>query len=116
MKTKENVMAFLASFSFSMVDMEKILGFLLGKGVIEKGEIIEFNTYKTGEKATFNDFFEWFEGEDDDELGNLLTLLFEVQEKAENEKDTDMVERIDKILYFLADAFELVIEEDKENE
>ena len=114
MKSKESVAAFLASFEFPLVDMEKIVGFLLGKGIVEKGELVKFNTLKSSEKASFDDFYEWFEGDDDSELGNLLVFLLEEQEKAEKAQDNYTVERINKILLFLANAFDLEIEEEDE--
>ena len=112
MKTKEEVKAFIASFNFSIADMERITGFLLGKGIVERGEMVEFSTFK-GKKgfALFDDFYNWFEGEDDAELGDLVMFLLEEQDKADKSKDSKRFERIEKLLLFLAEAFELEVEE-----
>lgn len=61
MKTKEQVLEHLANNGYAPYASEKVMGFLLGNGIIEKGELV---TFKKG-NLLFDDFYEWFNKEED---------------------------------------------------
>lgn len=116
MKTIEEVKTFLASFDFSLYDAERIMGFLLGKGLVEKGEMVEFCTRK-GKKqiVTFDDFYSWFE-EDECVLCGLLNFLQDEQDKAMEAGDTEKADRLAMYLGFLVEELNLEYEEVDEEE
>lgn len=122
MRTKEEVFAVLESYRLSMSDSSRVVGFLLGKGVIEKGEIVKFGGYdgrRGGELPiiTFDDFYEWFESEDEFKvLEGLLNFLQDEQDKALEAGDTEKANTLASYLGFLVDALELEYEEDAEDE
>ena len=122
MRTKEEVFAVLESYRLGMLDAERVIGFLLGKGVIEKGEIVRFGGYdgrKGGELPiiTFDDFYEWFESEDEFKvLEGLLNFLQDEQDKALEAGDTEKANTLASYLGFLVDALELEYEEETEDE
>ncbi len=122
MRTKEEVFAVLESYRLSMSDSSRVVGFLLGKGVIEKGEIVKFGGYdgrKGGELPiiTFDDFYEWFESEDEFKvLEGLLNFLQDEQDKALLVGDTEKANTLASYLGFLVDALELEYEEETEDE
>ena len=122
MRTKEEVFAVLGSYRLSMGDSARVVGFLLGKGVIEKGEIVKFGGYdgrKGGELPiiTFDDFYEWFESEDElKTLEGLLNFLQDEQDKALEAGDTEKANTLATYIGFLVDALELEYEEENEDE
>ena len=122
MRTKEEVFAVLGSYRLSVDDSARVVGFLLGKGVIEKGEIVKFGGYdgrKGGELPiiTFDDFYEWFESEDELKvLEGLLNFLQDEQDKALEAGDTEKANTLATYLGFLVDALELEYEEENEDE
>lgn len=122
MRTKEEVFAILESYRLSMSDSERVVGFLLGKGVIEKGEIVRFGGFD-GKKGgllpaiSFDDFYEWFEAEDEFKiLEGLLNFLQDEQDKALLVGDADKANTLASYLGFLVDALELEYEEETEDE
>ena len=112
----------LGSYRLSMGDSARVVGFLLGKGVIEKGEIVKFGGYdgrKGGELPiiTFDDFYEWFESEDELKvLEGLLNFLQDEQDKALEAGDTEKANTLATYLGFLVDALELEYGEETEDE
>lgn len=122
MRTKEEVFAVLKSYKLSMSDSARVVGFLLGKGVIEKGEIVKFGSYdgrKGGELPiiTFDEFYEWFESEDELKvLDGLLNFLQDEQDKALLVGDSEKADELAMYLGFLVDALELEYEEETEDE
>lgn len=122
MRTKEDVFAMLESYRLSMSDSARVVGFLLGKGVIEKGEIVKFGGYdgrKGGELPiiTFDDFYEWFEAEEEIViLEGLLNFLQDEQEKAILVGNVERADTLASYLGFLVDALELECEEETEDE
>lgn len=122
MRTKEEVFAVLGSYRLSMGDSARVVGFLLGKGVIEKGEIVKFGGYD-GRKGselpiiTFDDFYEWFESEDElKTLEGLLNFLQDEQDKALEAGDIEKANTLATYLGFLVDALELEYGEENEDE
>jgi hypothetical protein len=59
MKTKEQVLEHLANNGYAPYASEKVMGFLLGNSIIEKGELV---TFRKG-NLLFDDFYEWFNKE-----------------------------------------------------
>lgn len=106
MRTKEEVFAVLGSYKLGMLDAERVMGFLLGKGVIEKGEIVRFHDCDCKGRELpcidFAEFYEWFESEDE-----LKTL---------EAGDTEKANTLATYLGFLVDALELEYEEENEDE
>lgn len=60
MKTKEQVLEHLANNGYVPYASEKVMGFLLGNGIIKKGEKVKF---LLGSRS-FDDFYNWFTGKD----------------------------------------------------
>jgi hypothetical protein len=122
MRTKEDVFAMLESYRLSMSDSARVIGFLLGKGVIEKGEIVKFGGFdgKRGgalPSITFDDFYEWFEAEEEIViLEGLMNFLQDEQDKAIIIGDVEKADTLAKYLGFLVDALELEYEEETEDE
>lgn len=121
MRTKEEVFAVLGSYKLGLLDAERVIGFLLGKGVIEKGEIVRFRDCDCKGRAlptiTFAEFYEWFESEDEFKvLEGLLNFLQDEQDKALEAGDTEKANTLASYLGFLVDALELEYEEEEEYE
>lgn len=114
MRTKEEVFAVLGSYRLSMGDSARVVGFLLGKGVIEKGEFGGYDGRKGGELPiiTFDEFYEWFESEDELKiLEGLLNFLQDEQDKALEAGDTEKANTLATYLGFLVEELELEYEE-----
>ena len=116
MRTKEEVFAVLGSYRLSMLDAERGMGFLLGKGVIEKGEIVRFHDCDCKGRAlstiTFGEFYEWFESEDELKiLEGLLNFLQDEQDKALEAGNTEKADTLATYLGFLVEELELEYEE-----
>ena len=111
MKTFEEVKIYLESFTFRLYDAERIMGFLLGKGLVEKGEKVVFGARK-GYKplATFEDFYSWFE-DDDTRLEDLMNFLQDEQDKAIEKGDFDKANKLASYRGFLVDELELEYDE-----
>lgn len=120
MRTKEEVFTLLKSYALSSYDIREVLGFLLGKGVIEKGEIVHFGAYdgkRTLPSMTFDEFYEWFELDDEMKvLEGLLNFLQDEQDKALEDGDTDKADKLALYLGFLVESLELEYEEVDEDE
>jgi hypothetical protein len=116
MRTKEEVFAVLGSYKLGLLDAERVIGFLLGKGVIEKGEIVRFRDCDCKGRAlptiTFGEFYEWFESEDEFKvLEGLLNFLQDEQDKALEAGDTEKADTLASYLGFLVEELELEYEE-----
>lgn len=121
MRTKEEVFAVLESYRLGMLDAERVIGFLLGKGVIEKGEIVRFHDCDCKGRELpsidFAEFYEWFESEDELKvLEGLLNFLQDEQDKALEAGDTEKANTLASYLGFLVDALELEYEEETDDE
>jgi hypothetical protein len=116
MRTKEEVFAVLESYALSAHDRARTMGFLLGKGVIEYGEVVTLAAW--GEPLmTFNEFYEWFEAEDELKvLEGLMNFLQDEQDKALEAGDAKKADELALYLGFLVDALELEYEEVEEDE
>ena len=119
MKTIEEVKEFLKSKDFGCSDACRIVGFLLGKGIVAKGEIINFGEYVRGKKyhiCTFDEFYAWFENDEDDILEGLMNFLQDEQDKALEEGNIEKANTLAMYLGFIVDALELEYEEVEEDE
>lgn len=121
MRTKEEVFAVLGSYNLGMLDAERVVGFLLGKGVIEKGEIVRFHDCdckgRELPRIDFDEFYEWFESEDElKTLEGLLNFLQDEQDKALDAGDTEKAHTLATYLGFLVDSLALEYEEETEDE
>lgn len=116
MRTKEEVFVVLESYRLSMSDSERVMGFLLGKGVIDKGEIVRFQDCDCKGRAlptiTFGEFYEWFESEEELKvLEGLLNFLQDEQDKALEANDVEKADKMAMFLGFLVEELELEYEE-----
>jgi hypothetical protein len=116
MRTKEEVFAVLGSYRLGMLDAESVIGFLLGKGVIEKGEIVRFRDCdckgRELPRIDFAEFYEWFESEDEFKvLEGLLNFLQDEQDKALEANDAEKADKMALYLGFLVEELELEYEE-----
>lgn len=121
MRTKEEVFVVLESYRLSMSDSERVMGFLLGKGVIDKGEIVRFQDCDCKGRAlpaiTFGEFYEWFESEDELKvLEGLLNFLQDEQDKALEANDAEKADKMALYLGFLVEELELEYEEIREED
>ena len=118
MKTIEEIKDFILSFYFCPSDAERIVGFLLGKGLIENGELVEFNRINVGKKLevlTFDDFYTWFEY-DDTRLEDLMNFLQDEQDKALEKGDIEQADKMALYLGFLVEALCLEYDEVEDDE
>lgn len=60
MKNKNEILKHLETVGYTRISVQKITGFLLGRNIVEKGEIVYF---KDG-KRIFDDFYGWFNEEE----------------------------------------------------
>lgn len=117
MKTKEEVKEFVASLYFSRIDAERVMGFLLGKGLVEKGEIVNFGicNSKKLETCSFEEFYAWFEDEDT-RLEDLMNFLQDEQDKALYRGEIRKVHKMAVFLGFLVEELGLEYDEVEEKD
>lgn len=112
MRTIEEVIEFLASYRIGEADGQRIMGFLLGKGLVERGTIIRFGGRRVLKGiATFDDFLAWFEDDEEDVLEGLLNFLQDEQDKALEANDAEKADKMALYLGFLVEELELEYEE-----
>ena len=117
MRTIEEVMKFLSSYVIAESDGQRIMGFLLDKGLVERGTIIRFGGRRALKGvATFEDFLSWFEDDEEDVLEGLLNFLQDEQDKALLVGDTEKADKMALYLGFLVEELELEYEEVEEDE
>ena len=110
-------MAFLASYRIAEADGQRIMGFLLGKGLVERGAIIRFGGRRALKGvATFEDFLSWFENDEEDVLEGLLNFLQDEQDKAILVNDAEKADKMALYLGFLIEELGLEYEEVREEE
>ena len=116
MRTKEAILAHLGKVPYDKPSRSRIIGFLLGKGIVEKGEIINFTKIaKDGKVNRFDDFYDWFNG-NECPLCGLLNFLCVAQDDALNNDDDETADEIPKYIGFLVDSFDCIVEEEAEDE
>ena len=126
MKSKRKVFEHLGEVAYTRNASHRIMGFLLGCGIVEKGEIVEFKNPDDDEpRCNFDDFYAWFENEEEELaiFGSLIEDLSDAQQEALAENDMETFKRVtDQLMLLLEDygndivEMEEEAEEEKENE
>lgn len=125
MKSKRKVFEHLGEVAYTKNAANRIMGFLLGFGIVEKGEIVEFKNPDDDEpRCNFDDFYAWFENEEEELaiFGSLIEDLSDAQQEALAEGDMATFKRVtDQLMLLLEDYGNDILEmeedeEEKENE
>ena len=126
MKSKRKVFEHLGEVAYTKNAVNRIMGFLLGCGIVEKGEIVEFKNPEDGEiRCNFDDFYAWFENEEEElaVFGSLIEDLSDAQQEALAEGDMETFKRVTEQLMLLLEDYgndvlemEEEAEEEKEDE
>ena len=126
MKSKRKVFEHLGEVAYTKNAANRIMGFLLGFGIVEKGEVVEFKNPDDDEpRCNFDDFYSWFENEEDElaVFGSLIEDLSDAQQEALAENDMETFKRVTEQLMFLLEDYgndvlemEEEAEEEKEDE
>lgn len=105
MKTIQQIKSHLLTVGYNRDARHRILGFLLGNGTVEKGEVVRFTECKAGEKINdFNHFYAWFNAPERPEV-DLLDYLADEQIEAIAKGDMSKALRISIIAEFVIDHF-----------
>ena len=126
MKSKRKVFEHLGEVAYTKNAVNRIMGFLLGCGIVEKGEIVEFKNPDDDEpRCNFDDFYAWFENEEEELaiFGSLIEDLSDAQQEALAEGDMATFKRVTEQLMLLLEDYgndvlemEEEAEEEKEDE
>ena len=126
MKSKRKVFEHLGEVAYTKNAVNRIMGFLLGFGIVEKGETVEFKNPEDGEiRCNFDDFYAWFENEEEELaiFGSLIEDLSDAQQEALAEGDMATFKRVTEQLMLLLEDYgndvlemEEEAEEEKEDE
>ena len=120
MKSKRKVFEHLGEVAYTKNAVNRIMGFLLGCGILEKGEIVEFKNPDDDEpRCNFDDFYAWFENEEEELaiFGSLIEDLSDAQQEALTEGDMETFNRVSEELMLLLDDYGFdVLEMEEEDE
>lgn len=122
MKSKRKVFEHLGEVAYTKNAVNRIMGFLLGCGIVEKGEIVEFKNPDDDEpRCNFDDFYAWFENEEEELaiFGSLIEDLSDAQQEALAEGDMATFKRVTEQLMLLLEDYGndiLEMEDDEEEE
>ena len=125
MKSKRKVFEHLGEVAYTKNAANRIMGFLLGCRIVEKGEVVEFKTPDIDEpRCNFDEFYTWFENEEEELaiFGGLIEDLSDAQQEALAEGDMATFKRVTEQLMLLLEDYGNDIlemeddEEEKENE
>lgn len=120
MKSKRKVFEHLGEVAYTKNAANRIMGYLLGCEIIEKGEIVEFKNPEQDEpRCNFNDFYAWFENEEEELaiFGGLIEDLSDAQQEALAEGDMATFKRVtDQLMLLLEDYGNDILEMEKEAE
>lgn len=125
MKSKRKVFEHLGEVAYTKNAANRIMGFLLGCGIVEKGEVVEFKNPEVDElRSNFDEFYTWFENEEEELaiFGSLIEDLSDAQQEALAEGDMETFKRVtDQLMLLLEDYGNDILEmeedeEEKENE
>lgn len=126
MKSKRKVFEHLGDVAYTRNAANRIMGFLLGCGIVEKGEVVEFKNPEIDElRSNFDEFYAWFENEEEELaiFGSLIEDLSDAQQEALAENDMETFKRVtDQLMLLLEDygndirEMEEEAEEEKEDE
>lgn len=105
MKTIKQIKSHLATVTYNRDSRHRIIGFLLGNGTIQKGQVIEFsNGPESDDLLNFDDFYAWF-NEDRKPEEQLLDFLIDEQVKAIATGNWRQIEKIAPIADFVIKHF-----------
>ena len=120
MKSKRKVFEHLGEGAYTKNAVNRIMGFLLGGGIVEKGEVVEFKNTEVDEiRYNFDHFYEWFENEEEELaiFGSLIEDLSDAQQEALAEGDMETFKRVtDQLMLLLEDYGNDVLEMEEEAE
>ena len=120
MKSKRKVFEHLGEVAYTKNAVNRIMGFLLGCGIVEKGEIVEFKNPDDDEpRCNFDDFYAWFENEEEElaVFGSLIEDLSDAQQEALAENDMETFKRVtDQLMLLLEDYGNDILEMEEEAE
>ena len=114
MRTKEQIQELLSTVVFTEVALQKILGFMIGKGLKEEDEKMKVIIPKEGEGENWAFFYSWYKGDFEISESNvtcskcpLCEMLNECLDVIDNEKDPKKVQKASERYQFLMEAFNL---------
>lgn len=120
MKSKRKVFEHLGEVAYTKNAVNRIMGFLLGCGIGEKGEIVEYKKPEDGEiLCNFDDFYAWFENEEEELaiFGGLIEDLSDAQQEALADGDMATFKRVtEQLMLLLEDYGNDVLEMEEETE
>ena len=120
MKSKRKVFEHLGEVAYTKNAVNRIMGFLLGCGIVEKGEIVEFKNPDDDEpRCNFDDFYAWFENEEEElaVFGSLIEDLSDAQQEALAEGDMETFNRVtEQLMLLLEDYGNDILEMEEESE
>ena len=108
MKSKRKVFEHLGEVAYTKNAANRIMGFLLGCGIVEKGETVEFKNPEDDDiRCNFDDFYAWFENEEEElaVFGSLIEDLSDAQQEALAEGDMATFERVTEQLMLLLEDY-----------
>lgn len=108
MKSKRKVFEHLGEVAYTKNAANRIMGFLLGSGIVEKGEVVEFKNPDIDEsRSNFDDFYAWFENEEEELtiFGSLIEDLSDAQQEALAEGDMETFNRVTEQLMLLLEDY-----------
>lgn len=120
MKSKRKVFEHLGGVAYTRNAANRIMGFLLGCGIVEKGEVVEFKNPEVDElRSNFDEFYAWFENEEDElaVFGSLIEDLSDAQQEALAENDMETFKRVtDQLMLLLEDYGNDILEVETDDE
>ena len=120
MKSKRKVFEHLGEVAYTKNAVNRIMGFLLGCGIVEKGEVVEFKNPEVDERrSNFVDIYAWFENEEEElaVFGSLIEDLSDAQQEALAEGDMETFKRVtEQMMLLLEDYGNDVLEMEEEAE
>lgn len=120
MKSKRKVFEHLGEVAYTKNAANRIMGFLLGCGIVEKGEVVEFKNPEVDERrSNFDEFYAWFENEEEELaiFGSLIEDLSDAQQEALAEGDMETFKRVtDQLMLLLEDSGNDILEMEEEAE
>ena len=108
MKSKRKVFEHLGEVAYTKNAANRIMGFLLGCGIVEKGEVVEFKNPEVDElRSNFDEFYTWFENEEEELaiFGSLIEDLSDAQQEALAEGDVETFNRVTEQLMLLLEDY-----------
>ena len=116
MRTKEQIQELLSTVVFTELALQKILGFMIGKGLKEEDEKIQVIVSEEGNGEDWSFFYDWYNGVFELNTPNkeqtcskcpLCDMLNECLHIIDNETDPEKVQKSKERYQFLMEAFKL---------